>query len=239
MERKKILAQELLADEQVFEVVKAMYACYPQSETELHHNSPFQLLCATVLSAQATDAGVNKATPALFAEYPTPEAMMEASVEDIQKKIKTIGLYKNKSKFLKNLSRQIVTEFNGEVPRTREELMTLSGVGRKTANVVLTNAFDIPAFAVDTHVNRMSKNFLFVKEDASIDQVEEEMTQKLPSEWWYQAHHSILLFGRYQCVARRHDHGECLLRIQDHLSEQVDSKEIMSKLSTVESKYFK
>ncbi len=228
------MSQELLNADQVFQLVKAMYKCYPQSETELQHDSPFQLLCATVLSAQATDAGVNKATPALFEAYPTPEKMMEASVEDIQEKIKTIGLYKNKSKFLKSLSTQLVENFDGQVPQSREELMTLSGVGRKTANVVLTNAFDIPAFAVDTHVHRLSKRYLFVPEDATVEQVEKIMTDILPAEWWYQAHHSILLFGRYQCKARAHDHQECLSRLNDALEGQEGREEIMEKISQVD-----
>lgn len=228
------MSQDLLNADQVLQVVKAMYQCYPQSETELKHDNAFQLVCATVLSAQATDVGVNKATPALFAAYPTPEAMMAAPLEDIQEKIKTIGLYKNKAKFLKTLSGQLVEEFGGQVPQTREELMTLAGVGRKTANVVLTNAFDIPAFAVDTHVNRVSKRFLFVEADATIRQVEDVMTDKLPDEWWYQAHHSILLFGRYQCVARKHDHAQCLSRIDQALEGQEGAQAIMEKLAQVD-----
>ena len=221
---------KLLNTEEVQIVVEGMAQLYPSTQTELDYESDFQLLCATVLSAQATDVGVNKATPGLFSAYPTPELMMQASLEDIQEKIRTIGLYKNKSKFLKNLSRKIVEEFSGQVPQTREELMSLPGVGRKTANVVLANAFGIPAFAVDTHVERVSKRMNFVPDDANVLQVEQIMMEQLPDSSWHQAHHSILLFGRYQCTARRHDHQICLERLQSALPEGSRTQNIFDKL---------
>lgn len=223
--------EKLLNAEEVQIIVAAMAELYPSTQTELDYESDFQLLCATVLSAQATDVGVNKATPQLFSAYPTPELMMQASLEDIQDKIKTIGLYKNKSKFLKNLSRKLVEEFDGEVPQTREELMSLPGVGRKTANVVLANAFGIPAFAVDTHVERVSKRMNFVPESASVLQVEQVMMEKLPDSCWHQAHHSILLFGRYQCTARKHDHHICLERLQAVLPETSTAQEAFDKIN--------
>lgn len=227
----KLSNLKLLNAEEVQAAVAGMAQLYPSTQTELDYKSNFQLLCATVLSAQATDVGVNKATPGLFSAYPTPELMMQASLEDIQEKIKTIGLYKNKSKFLKNLSRNIVEDFDGQVPQTREELMSLPGVGRKTANVVLANAFGIPAFAVDTHVERVSKRMNFVLDSASVLQVEQVMMEKLPDSCWHQAHHSILLFGRYQCIARKHDHQVCLDRLHSALPETSLAQEAFDKMS--------
>lgn len=210
---------ELLESHQVQLVVKAMENLYPTIESELNFENHFELVCAVILSAQATDRGVNRVTPDLFAAFPTPEAMMEAPVEEIQELISSIGLYRNKAKYLKKMARQLVEDFGGQVPHTRKELMTLAGVGRKTANVVLTNAFNIPAFAVDTHVERVSKKFYFVPEEATVRQVEDIMTSHLPADNWRQAHHSILLFGRYQCTARHHDHQECLNRIKTELPD--------------------
>lgn len=198
----------------IMQIVRAMIKLYPQDRSELNFTNSFELLCAVVLSAQTTDKAVNKVTPALFQAFPTAKAMSEAELSSISELIKTIGLYKNKAKYLKKLSSELLLNFAGEVPKTREELVTLSGVGRKTANVVLANAFNIPAFAVDTHVERVCKRFNFVNEKASVLEVEQKMTAVLPPELWRQAHHSILLFGRYQCVARKHDHSVCLERIQ-------------------------
>lgn len=211
------MAQKLCTKTKIMQIVQAMIQLYPQDRSELNFTNSFELLCAVVLSAQTTDKAVNKVTPVLFQAFPTAKAMSEAEVSDISELIKTIGLYKNKAKYLKKLSSELLLQFAGEVPQTREELVTLSGVGRKTANVVLANAFNIPAFAVDTHVERVCKRFNFVKETASVLEVEKKMTQILPPELWRQAHHSILLFGRYQCIARKHDHAVCLERIQSVL----------------------
>lgn len=229
------IQNELLTSEEVQQVVRAMEILYPATESELNFNNHFELLCAVVLSAQATDAGVNRVTPNLFAKYPTPEAMMIAPVEDIQALISSIGLYRNKAKYLKELSRQLVEDFNGQVPKTRQELMSLAGVGRKTANVVLTNAYDIPAFAVDTHVERMAKRFRFVPQSATVRQVEDLMMDHLPKKSWRQAHHSILLFGRHQCIARKHDHSACVARIQKELPNNRIGQIIIDKISSDKS----
>lgn len=205
--------------EETQKIVNAMIQLYPQSETELHYETNFQLVVAVVLSAQATDVSVNLATPALFEAFPTPEAMAEADIQEIEEKIKTIGLYRNKAKFLKNLSKQLVDKHQGLVPDNRKDLEALPGVGRKTASVVLTNAFDIPAFAVDTHIKRITQKFHLVSQSNNVLTIEKEMTAKLPPEMWYQAHHSILLFGRYQCVARNHDHDECLRLIEENIHD--------------------
>lgn len=182
--------------------IEEMYQLFPDAHGELIHQSPFELLIAVILSAQATDVSVNKATPALFAAYPTPERLANAPVEDIMVKIKTIGLYRNKAKNIKACAQQLLTNFNGEVPQTREELMSLSGVGRKTANVVLGDAFGIPAIAVDTHVERVSKRLRICKLNANVLEVEDTLMRKIPKELWVKTHHTMIFFGRYHCLAR-------------------------------------
>lgn len=209
------MTDNLLTSEEATKVIQAMGQLFPEAKAELNHDSPFQLLIAVILSAQTTDVGVNKVTPGLFEAYPTPEALMQADREDIMEKIKTIGLYRNKAKFIKSCATDIVERFGGEVPQTRKELQSLAGVGRKTANVVMSVAFDEPAIAVDTHVNRISKKFNIAPEDASIRQVENCLMEKLPEDLWSQAHHWLIFFGRYQCPARDHDHEECVRKIYD------------------------
>lgn len=175
---------------------------FPDATGELHADSPFQLLIAVILSAQATDVSVNKATPALFAAYPTAEALAEAPIEDIIEKIKTIGLYRNKAKNIKACAQMLLDKFSGQVPATREELIQLPGVGRKTANVVLGDAFGVPAIAVDTHVERVSKRLRICKLNASVTEVEATLMRKVPKELWVKTHHTLILFGRYHCTAR-------------------------------------
>jgi endonuclease III len=209
------MTDNLLTSEEATKVIRAMGQLFPEAKAELNHDSPFQLLIAVILSAQTTDVGVNKVTPGLFEAYPTPEALMQADREDIMEKIKTIGLYRNKAKFIKSCATDIVERFGGEVPQTRKELQSLAGVGRKTANVVMSVAFDEPAIAVDTHVNRISKKFNIAPEDASIRQVENCLMEKLPKDLWSQAHHWLIFFGRYQCPARDHDHEECVRKVYD------------------------
>lgn len=209
------MTDNLLTSEEATKVIQAMGQLFPEAKAELNHDSPFQLLIAVILSAQTTDVGVNKVTPGLFEAYPTPEALMQADREDIMEKIKTIGLYRNKAKFIKSCATDIVERFGGEVPQTRKELQSLAGVGRKTANVVMSVAFAEPAIAVDTHVNRISKKFNIAPEDASIRQVENCLMEKLPEDLWSQAHHWLIFFGRYQCPARDHDHEECVRKVYD------------------------
>lgn len=209
------MTDNLLTSEETTKIIRAMGELFPEAKAELNHDSPFQLLIAVILSAQTTDVGVNKVTPGLFEAYPTPEALMQADREDIMEKIKTIGLYRNKAKFIKSCATDIVERFGGEVPQTRKELQSLAGVGRKTANVVMSVAFAEPAIAVDTHVNRISKKFNIAPEDASIRQVENCLMEKLPEDLWSQAHHWLIFFGRYQCPARDHDHEECVRKVYD------------------------
>lgn len=209
--------QKLLNEIETTQVIEAMGRIFPEAKAELDHDSPFELLIAVILSAQTTDVGVNKATPNLFKAYPTPEAMMEADIADLEDKLKTIGLYRNKAKFIKKTSRMIVEDFNGEVPKTRKELESLSGVGRKTANVVLSVAFNQPAIAVDTHVERIAKKFNIVEETASVLKVENTLMEKLPEALWSRAHHWLIFFGRYQCPARKHDHDLCIAIVEKNI----------------------
>jgi len=209
--------ENLLNDVETTKVIEAMGKIFPEAKAELDHRSPFELLVSVILSAQTTDVGVNKVTPALFEAYPTPEAMMQADIEDLEDKLKTIGLYRNKAKFIKNTSKKLVEDFDGEVPNNQKDLQSLPGVGRKTANVVLSVAFETPAIAVDTHVERVSKRLNIVEEEASVIQVENTLKEKLPEKLWSIAHHRLIFFGRYQCPARKHNHEECIALIEEHL----------------------
>lgn len=208
---------ELLTSVETIRLIEAMGKLFPDAKAELIHQNPFELLISVILSAQTTDVSVNKVTPALFRAYPTPDKLMEAPLEDIMNKIKTIGLYRNKSKYIKNCSRELVEKFGGEVPSTHAELESLSGVGRKTANVVLSVAFNKPAIAVDTHVERLSKKFNICSQKATVKQVEEILMEKLPEELWSIAHHRLIFFGRYQCPARTHDHSVCIEKLKQQM----------------------
>ena len=192
----------MLSKEKTMEAIEIMYEMFPNAECELKHKNPFELLIAVILSAQATDVSVNKATPGLFAAFPTPEALAAAPVEEIIAKIKTIGLYRNKAKNIKACAQQLLERFNGEVPQTRDELVSLPGVGRKTANVVMGDAFGEPAFAVDTHVERVSKRLRICKLNANGTEVEQTLMRKVPKELWVKTHHTMIFFGRYHCLAR-------------------------------------
>lgn len=192
----------MLSKEKTMEALSRMYDMFPDAVGELHSDSPFQLLIAVILSAQATDVSVNKATPALFKAYPTPEALAQAPIEDIIEKIKMIGLYRNKAKNIKACAQMLLDNYDGVVPNSREELIKLPGVGRKTANVVLGDAFGVPAIAVDTHVERVTKRLRICKLSASVTEVEATLMRKIPKELWVKSHHTLIFFGRYHCTAR-------------------------------------
>lgn len=201
----------MISVEKTQTALEEMYKLFPNAYGELDHDTPFQLLIAVILSAQATDVSVNKVTPSLFADFPTPETLAAAPVEVIMEKIKTIGLYRNKAKNIKQCAKQILEDFSGEIPQTREGLMSLAGVGRKTANVVLGDAFNIPAIAVDTHVERVSKRLRICRLNASVLEVEETLMRKVPKEDWVKMHHTMIFFGRYHCTARAPKCVECPL----------------------------
>ena len=201
----------MLSKAKTLQAVLEMQKMFPDAHCELDHKTPFQLLIATILSAQATDKGVNKVTPKLFAIYPNAHALANSEEEVVIECIQSLGLYRNKAKNIRLCAQQLVERFNGEVPRTREELVQLAGVGRKTANVVLSVAFGLPAFAVDTHVERISKRLQMVKQSASVLEVEETLCKKLPTDLWGKAHHWMIFFGRYQCIARKPKCASCPL----------------------------
>lgn len=208
------MTEKLLNKEETTELIEAMGILFPDAKPELNFSNPFELLIAVILSAQTTDVSVNRVTENLFKKYPTPKDIACADLKSLEAELKSIGLYRNKAKFIKKTSQMLVDEFDSQVPDTREALESLPGVGRKTANVVLSVAFNKPAIAVDTHVNRISKKFKIAAEDSSFLQVEEALMQKLPKELWGIAHHRMIFFGRYQCPARKHNHQECIDKIE-------------------------
>lgn len=179
-----------------------MERMFPDAHCELVHSNPFELLIATLLSAQCTDALVNKVTPGLFEKYKSPEDYLDVTIEELQNDIRSIGLFRNKAKNIQALSQILISQFNGEVPPNRDLLTTLPGVGRKTANVVVSVAFDIPALAVDTHVERVTKRLGLCRWKDSVLQVEETIMKKTPKELWSKTHHQLIFFGRYHCKAQ-------------------------------------
>ena len=201
----------MLSKTKTIEAVQKMGDLFPDAHCELNHRNAFELLIATILSAQATDVGVNKVTPKLFERFPTPAHLAEASEEAVIECIQSLGLYRSKAKNIRLCAQQLLERFNGEVPRTREELVSLAGVGRKTANVVMSVAFNIPAFAVDTHVERISKRLQICRQKDTVLEVEETLCRKIPKELWSRAHHWMIFFGRYHCIARKPKCHECPL----------------------------
>ena len=176
---------------------------YPDAVCELEYTEPHELLVATILSAQATDVGVNKATPELFARFPAPADYAAASPEEIEPYIRTIGLFRNKAKAVHSAMRVLVDEFNGEVPRTVEELTGLRGVARKTANVVLGNCFGInDGFVVDTHIQRFAVRFGLVEPGTSVAQIERALMALFPRAKWCELSHRMIFHGRRACLAR-------------------------------------
>ncbi|MFD2704475.1 endonuclease III [Salibacterium lacus] len=201
----------MLTKKQIHEVLETIKEMYPEAECELHHSNAFELLIAVVLSAQCTDALVNKVTPGLFKKYKEPQDYLEVSQEELEQDIRSIGLYRNKAKNIKKLSASLLEQFEGEVPRSREELMSLAGVGRKTANVVASVAFKTPAIAVDTHVERVSKRLGICRWKDNVREVEETLMKKVPKEEWADTHHRLIFFGRYHCRARDPQCASCPL----------------------------
>jgi len=191
---------------------------FPDAHCELIHRNPYELAVAVVLSAQATDVSVNKVTPALFEAYPTPALMAAATLPEIEEKIRTIGLYRNKAKSIQALSKRLTEEFNGEMPKTMEELLTLPGVGRKSANVILSVCFDVPAIAVDTHVERISKRLGLARKNDDVFTVEKKLMKKIPKQEWSHAHHLFIFFGRYFCKAKNPQCDDC--KLQDLCKEK-------------------
>lgn len=194
----------------------------PKPTTELNYDSSFELLIAVILSAQATDVGVNKATSKLYAVANTPKAIAALKVTGLKKYIKTIGLYNGKAKNIIATCKILLKEHNGEVPESREALEALPGVGRKTANVVLNTAFGHPTMAVDTHIFRVT-NRTGIAKGKNVLQVEKGLLKHIPEEFLYDAHHWLILHGRYTCIARKPRCGSCIIEdLCDYKSKELD-----------------
>jgi endonuclease-3 len=201
---------------------------YPTVECPLTHDNTFELLVAVILSAQCTDAAVNKVTPALFHRYPDPQALAEAPIAEIEALIRTLGLFRAKAKSLKRCARQLVDEFNARVPSTMAELTRLAGVGRKTANVIRGHAFAIPGIAVDTHCGRLARR-LGLTRNLDPVKVENDLARLLPPDEWTGFSHRLIIHGRRVCFARKPACGKCAL------SELCPSREISSSSSELVS----
>jgi endonuclease-3 len=192
------------------QIFERLAAAIPEPGTELNYSTPFELLVAVVLSAQATDKGVNKATARLFPSANTPQAIVELGEAGLKEFVKTIGLFNSKAKHLIELSRLLLEQHGGEVPSTRAELEALPGVGRKTANVILNTAFGQPTIAVDTHIFRVA-NRTGMATGKNVLEVEKKLERHVPKEYKKDAHHLLILHGRYTCIARKPRCGSCVI----------------------------
>ncbi|MCS2609349.1 endonuclease III [Halomonas dongshanensis] len=193
-----------------FEIFRRLQAANPHPTTELNWSTPFELLAAVLLSAQATDVGVNKATARLFPVANTPQAIIDLGIESLKEYLKTIGLYNTKAVNLMKTCHLLVDQHQGEVPKTRKALEALPGVGRKTANVILNTAFGQPTIAVDTHIFRVS-NRTGIAKGKDVVEVEQKLLRHVPKVFKQDAHHWLILHGRYTCIARKPRCGSCLI----------------------------
>jgi endonuclease III len=200
-------------------------AANPSPKTELEYSTPFELLVAVILSAQATDKSVNLATRVLFKHARTPEAILQLGVEGLSKYIRTIGLFNTKAKNVIAMCRILIEQHGGEVPRTREALEALPGVGRKTANVILNTAFGEPTMAVDTHIFRVA-NRIGIAPGKDVRAVEEHLLKVVPKEYLHDAHHWLILHGRYVCVARKPKCPECLIKDLCEYTQKTPPEEV-------------
>ncbi|AUX60503.1 endonuclease III [Simonsiella muelleri] len=192
------------------EMFERLRTANPHPTTELNYSSPFELLIAVLLSAQATDVGVNKATAKLFAVANTPQTMLDLGLEGVMQYTRSIGLYRTKSKHIIETCQALITKHHGEVPQNREDLEALAGVGRKTANVVLNTAFRQPVMAVDTHIFRVSNRTGLAK-GKNVREVEDKLMQNIPKEFLMDAHHWLILHGRYTCKAQKPQCETCII----------------------------
>jgi len=197
--------------EKVIQIIRRLKKTYPDAKTALHFHSPFDLLVATILSAQATDVLVNKITPALFMKYRAISAYADVSLETLQKDVRSINFYKTKAKNIQASARLVMDKFHGKVPKTMEELTTLPGIARKTANIILSNAYGIDAgIAVDTHVKRLSYRLGLTKNENPV-KIEQDLMAITPKEDWSNLSHLLIRHGRQVCHAKKPKHLECVL----------------------------
>ena len=207
----------MFKENEIAEILDRLEEQYPDADCALDHRNVFELLIAVVLSAQTTDVSVNKVTPALFEKYPTPDALADASEEDLQEILRRIGMYKTKARNIKKLAEQLVSEFNGQVPEDQKLLESLPGVGRKTANVVMSVGFGHQRIAVDTHVFRVSNRIGLVSEK-DVLKTELALMEVLPEHRWLAAHHGLIFHGRRCCDARKPKCEECVIA---HLCKRI------------------
>jgi endonuclease-3 len=201
----------LKAKDKMSHILSVMGEMFPDAHCELNHRNPFELTIAVLLSAQCTDETVNKVTASLFQKYQTPADYLAVPIEELEQDIRRIGLFRNKAAHIQKLSQMLIDDYGGDVPQQHEELTKLPGVGRKTANVVVSNAFGVPAIAVDTHVERVSKRLGLAKADDSVLEVEKKLMKLVPREHWTDTHHRIIFFGRYHCKAQNPNCPVCPL----------------------------
>jgi endonuclease III len=201
----------MLNKQQIRYCLDQMGEMFPEAHCELVHDNPFELVIAVALSAQCTDVLVNKVTKNLFQKYKSPEDYLRVPLEELQNDIRSIGLFRNKAKNIQKLCQLLLEEYDGVVPKDRDELQRLPGVGRKTANVVMSVAYGIPAIAVDTHVERVSKRLGFCRWKDSVLEVEKTLMKKVPEDEWSVTHHRMIFFGRYHCKAQNPQCETCPL----------------------------
>jgi endonuclease-3 len=183
-------------------ILDTMASMFPDAHCELNHANPLELTIAVLLSAQCTDETVNKVTASLFQKYKSPEDYVAVPLDELEQDIRRIGLFRNKAKHIQALCRMVLEKYGGSIPEKHEQLVELPGVGRKTANVVVSNAFGVPAIAVDTHVERVSKRLGMANENDSVLEVENKLMKLVPKEEWTDTHHRLIFFGRYHCKAQ-------------------------------------
>jgi len=192
-------------------ILNILEEMFPNAQCELTHSNAFELTIAVLLSAQCTDKKVNEVTKDLFKKYKSPWDYLNVPLEELENDIRRIGLYRNKAKNIRKLCESLIDSYDGEVPRTYAQLVELAGVGRKTANVVVSNAFGVPAIAVDTHVERVSKRLGIARWKDSVLEVERTLQHLIPEDEWTITHHRLIFFGRYHCIARNPKCPECSL----------------------------
>ena len=213
--------KNLLTHDEADKCLDILEKTYPDAHCELVHKSPFELLVSTILSAQCTDVRVNKVTNEIFKKYNKPSDFANMNIETLENLIRECGLYRNKAKNIKASSKVIIEEFNGQVPKTIKELMTLLGVGKKTANVVASTAFGVPAIAVDTHVFRVTNRIGFVSEK-NVENTEKALQNKIDKNRWTKAHHLFIFHGRRCCTARNPNCEMCSInKICRYYNEEV------------------
>lgn len=191
------------------EIRKALDDLFPDAHCELEHRNNYEMAVAVVLSAQTTDASVNRVTPELFRRYPDVYALSNGKLSEIEHCIASLGLYRNKAKSIQGMAKGIAEQFDGRIPDNMKDLVSLPGVGRKCANVILSECYGIPSLAVDTHVSRVSRRLGLAKPEDSLLQVEQKLKRKIPRDRWIKTHHQMIFFGRYLCHARNPECHRC------------------------------